>query len=765
MRWDDRCAWESGRRRVAEPATGGKRRLAWWLLACTLAGWSLWQAEDHYFRPASSRTSAAAQEPPVPALAPKGPNDGEAVKQAFHFVVPLPITGDVERKVRQRVEQALRKVVEGPPRAIFMFEFRAADQGAEESSYGAALDLARFLSGERLARVRTVAWLPQSVKGHAVLVVLACEQIVMGDEAELGSAGIADKEGIDQKLRRTYADVADSRRTVPAAVAVGMLDPAVEVYAVTLVGNKGTRFETADELERLRKEGLVARADTLFAANQEHLLDAATMRKYGFATHVANSRRALADQLEIPRGGWQEDLVPEEGWRPIRVDLHGPIHREGVNRLLRTLDDTIRQRPVDFLVLVIRSAGGDLGQSHRLAERLAELAASVHTVAYVEQARGDAALVALSCRELVMHPEARLGGPGERDLSAADLDTLRPRLIELFHKQGRDWSLPVGLLDGRVQVQRYSDRTSGEVRYLCSEELQALEGGVGRWQVQGNPLRLGDGLTAAEAEELGLSGGQATDFPQVAQRYQLAKGLEPLRANWALEFIEWLADPRIAGVLLFVGGFALLFEMSTPGLGAPGFVSLVCFLLFFWSQFLHGTAGWLEVLLFVGGLLCLAIEFLALPGLGVFGVGGAAMVIASIVLASQTFVIPRNPYQLRQFPVSLAILAAGMAGGVVSVAILRRFLHRTPLVNQMLLEPPQVSQSEERARRESLVMWDHLLGQKGVAVSPLVPAGKVQFGDQIVDCVSNGELIARGTMVEVEEVTGNRVVVRRAEVS
>jgi membrane protein implicated in regulation of membrane protease activity len=41
----------------------------------------------------------------------------------------------------------------------------------------------------------------------------------------------------------------------------------------------------------------------------------------------------------------------------------------------------------------------------------------------------------------------------------------------------------------------------------------------------------------------------------------------------------------------------------------------------------------------------------------------------------------------------------------------------------------------------------------------------VQFGDQIVDCVSNGELIAKGTTVEVEEVTGNRVVVRRAEVS
>jgi membrane-bound ClpP family serine protease len=702
--------------------------------------------------------SAEAQE-----RAPAPQEAGEGVKQAFHVVVSLPITDEVARKVRQRVEQALRRVAEGPQRPLLVLEFRGAGPEADASAYGAAVELARFLSGESLAGVRTVAWLPQSVKGHAVLVVLACEQVVMGAKAELGAAGITEKQGIGEVLRRTYAAIAESRRTLPVPVALGMLDPALEVYAVALVGNKGTRFETGDQLERLRQEGSVARADTLFVAQQEHVLDAATMRKYGFATHLADSRRALAAQLKIAASAWQEDLVPEGGWRPVRIDLHGPIHREGVNRLLRTLDDTLRSRPADFLVLVIRSAGGDLGQSHRLAEKLVELASSVHTVAYVEEARGDAALVALSCRELVMHPDARLGGPGERNLLAADLDALRPRLIELFHKQERDWSLPVALLDRRLQVQRYSDRVSGEIRYFCAEELEGLEGDVGRWQPQGNPLRLEDGLTAAEAEELGIAVGQAAAFAQFAQKYQISKTLEPERANWALEFLEWLADPRIAGALLFVGGFALLFELSTPGLGLPGFVSLLCFLLFFWSQFLHGTAGWLEVLLFVGGLACLALEVFALPGFGVFGLGGTAMIIASIVLASQTFVIPSNPYQLRQFPISLAILAAGMAGGIVAVAVFRRLLPRTPFVSQMLLEPPQAGQDEERSRREALVSWDHLLGRRGVAVSPLVPAGKVQFGDQIVDCVSNGELIAKGTPVEVEEVAGSRVVVRRVE--
>jgi membrane-bound ClpP family serine protease len=260
---------------------------------------------------------------------------------------------------------------------------------------------------------------------------------------------------------------------------------------------------------------------------------------------------------------------------------------------------------------------------------------------------------------------------------------------------------------------------------------------------------------------MGLTRATADNIEDVKSLYQIEGSLEAARPNWVLTFVEWLADPRIASLLLFVGGFALLFELSTPGATFPGFVALVCFLLFFWSKFLHGTADWLEILLFVGGLLCLAIEIFALPGFGIFGFGGGLMLIASIVLASQTFVLPTNAYQLRQFPVSILMMAAGMAGGVVSVLMIRRFLPDTPYFNRMLLRPPRPEEREELSRREALVTLEHLQNKRGITATPLVPAGKVQFGDDLVDCISNGELIAKGTAVVVEEVAGNRVVVRK----
>jgi membrane-bound ClpP family serine protease len=206
----------------------------------------------------------------------------------------------------------------------------------------------------------------------------------------------------------------------------------------------------------------------------------------------------------------------------------------------------------------------------------------------------------------------------------------------------------------------------------------------------------------------------------------------------------------------------MIFEFSTPGIGVPGFIAALCFLLFFWSQYLHGTAGWLEILLFIGGVLCLAREIFVLPGMGIFGIGGGLMIIVSIVLASQTFVVPTNAYQMRQFPVSLMMVASGMAGGLAAVAAIRRFLPDTPYFNRMMLKPPVGEERDALSRRESLAYFEHLHGKRGQTATPLVPAGKALFGDELVDVRSDGEFLPKGTPVIVAEVTGSIVVVRRA---
>ncbi|MDX1943996.1 MAG: NfeD family protein [Pirellulaceae bacterium] len=677
------------------------------------------------------------------------------------FDVPLPITGLVDQQVKQQVERALRKLPAGGPRPVFIFEFHPKPATAGEGSeFGRALNLARFLSGEELAPVRTVAWLPQSVKGHAVLPVLACEQIVMQKDTELGAAG-TDETAIDPTLQRGYSEIAERRRTIPPAIALGLLDKSVGVIKVTTPS--GVRYELPDEVAKLREAGMVTKEETIFQPGDPHVLTGSQMRfSLGFASHLADDKRGLASALELPPAALQKHLTPDEGWRPLRVEVTGPIHPQQVNFLLRTLQDHQRRGDFNLLFVHLRSAGGNVVQSLRLAQGIAALGPKVHSVAYVDSAaRGDAALIALACDELLVGPDAVLGGPGERSPTADELAALREPLQALSRQNDRDWSLGLALVDPDVEVFRCTRAVGGEARYLTADELLQLDD-ADQWQRAPQPLETRAGISGSVAVEIGAARAAVANFDEVKNLFQIDEEIKPLRPNWALAVVEWLADPRIAGVLLFVAWFALMFEMSTPGVGLPGFISALCFLLYFWSQFLHGTAGWLEIVLFAGGLACLGIELFILPGFGVFGAGGAIMVIASIVLASQTFVIPTNAYQLRQFPVSLLMVAAGLAGGIAAIAAVRRLLPNTPYFNRLILQPPAAEERQELARREALAAWDHLLHKRGVTTTPLVPAGKAQFGDELVDVISDGELLAKGEAVVVAQVAGSRVLVKRA---
>jgi len=53
------------------------------------------------------------------------------------------------------------------------------------------------------------------------------------------------------------------------------------------------------------------------------------------------------------------------------------------------------------------------------------------------------------------------------------------------------------------------------------------------------------------------------------------------------------------------------------------------------------------------------------------------------------------------------------------------------------------------------------VGDKGQVVSILRPVGKAKFGDAIVDVVAEAEFLEAGTKVEITEIHGNRVVVKK----
>ncbi len=681
--------------------------------------------------------------------------------------IPLPITGSADTQVKRAVEKALAEMPAKGPRGVLVFEFSSRqNQFGQGSDFGRALALARYLSSRELSAAKTVAYIPQAVKGHAVLAAMACEEIIMAPDAQIGEAGIDEpvEEPVGATLRIGYQEIANRRRTIPGEVALGMLDKNLEVLKVET--EVSPEFVLRSELDDLKKKHTIQSQKVLSRPGQLAQFSGREARELGFVKYLAADRGALAKALSLSPQALEDDPSLADDWHAVIVRLKGPIHSQSVARVERTVEDQIRDQGANFICLWIDSPGGSLSDSMNLANFLAELDRSkVCTVAYVPaEARADAALIAMACDQLVMNHEAVLGGAGAANFSPEDLQLARETLRESWGpKKSRSWSLTAALVDPNTRVFRFTHRRDGRVEYFSDAELRSQADPEG-WN-QGEEVTKAPGplvLKGDPAQELGLARHVVNDFAGFRQLYGLENELILAEPGWAEYLIGALAEPAVAWLLLLIGGAALYAELQAPGIGVGGFVAGVCFLLYFWSKHLDGTAGWLEVLLFAAGVCCILLELFVLPGSAIFGLGGGLLVIGSLVLASQTFVLPRNDYQMAQLQNSLMGLLGVGVGVVVLAMLMHRYLPHTRLFSHMMLEPPSDAELEDLAHRESMVDFEHLLGCQGVAATQLTPSGKARFDNQLVDVMADGEVISRGAEVVVVAVHGNYLVVRSA---
>lgn len=696
----------------------------------------------------------------------------------YRINVSLPIRDDSADRLCNQLKQLAVQVGEESQRrktVVLVFEGAASEAneaGANEivgndggeaaqarngrgSEFEEALRVARCITGDVTRQLKTVAYVNNDLRGHAVLVVLACDELLVAPGSSLGAASI-DEAKPDQAIKLVYQSIAASRAIIPEPAVAALADPNESLYRVTLLDG-AERFVGDVEATALRTEGKILKEEKISDAGRAAIFSGQQLRQYRWASQTVERPQDLAGQLGLDRLIEPDQVAVEV--KAVRMELRGPINSSRVRRFRSNLIAAFDARTANSVFVEIDSPGGDLSSSLELGLEVAEIAEkSGRSIGYVAgEARGDAVLVATGCKPLYMHPQAKLGASGAATINRENVLDLRTAIEELARSSGRPPALLLGLLDPSIEVYRYTQRRTGQVAYFS--ELDAENDELAKWE-RGERIELSDGLTAAQAIELGLAEGQADSAVLAATQAGLEEFPPPLSDRRVVHFVEWLGGlPWLGPLLIFVGFTAFSMEMSAPGLGIPGFVSLICFMFFFWMKFLSGTAEWLEVILFVGGALCILVEVLILPGVGVFGIGGLLMVISAILLMSQTFVIPQNPYQFGQTTRALMSVVAACVGVVMGLVALRYLLPGTPLFRHLVMPGPNSEEMLEQEQREYIVRYDTLIGETGTAVTPLRPAGKAMFGDQVVAVVSDGGLLATGDAVKVIEVHGNRIIV------
>ena len=144
-------------------------------------------------------------------------------------------------------------------------------------------------------------------------------------------------------------------------------------------------------------------------------------------------------------------------------------------------------------------------------------------------------------------------------------------------------------------------------------------------------------LTPDEAMEVGYCEGIAEEVTDVARI--VAGGNEFIIKDmdddmtWLDRLIQFLLNPLLQSIfmMMIIGG--IFVEIRTPGIGLPLLTAVVGALLYFAPGYLGHLVSYWEILLFVVGLILIAMEIFVVPGFGVCGITGIIAVVVSLAFA------------------------------------------------------------------------------------------------------------------------------------
>lgn len=197
-------------------------------------------------------------------------------------------------------------------------------------------------------------------------------------------------------------------------------------------------------------------------------------------------------------------------------------------------------------------------------------------------------------------------------------------------------------------------------------------------------------------------------------------------------------------LLLSLGFMAIAVVLLTPFKKSGAFISLISFLTYFISI---GISSVVPILLFTVGLSLILFEIL-IPDFGLVGILG----ILSLL------------FGLYQTVGDLLSLVLDLSISVILTAILVYLLiQKGYSLNSTERLVLNTASKQPHDNEKNLTKQTFYLGQVGTSQTPLRPAGKVTFHDKniTVDVLSAQGHIEAGIEVEVEKITGSKIMVKR----
>ncbi len=425
--------------------------------------------------------------------------------------------------------------------------------------------------------------------------------------------------------------------------------------------------------------------------------------------------------------------IGEERKLVYQIDIKKEI--DNTTRIyLRNGLEEAKSLGADAVLLHMNTYGGLLEAADSM--RTAILYNPIPVYVFIDNNAASAgALISIACEKIFMRKGANIG-------AATVVNQTGAALPDKYQSYMRSMIRSTAEAHGKDTIIQEKDTT-----FRWKRDPLIAEAMVDERVVVPNLIDSGKVLTftADEALEWKYCDGIAETPDEVITKYLGYNDyeLKTYKPSWEDDLKGFLMNPMLQSLLIIIIIGGIYFEMQTPGLGFPSAAAVVAAILYFAPLYIDGLAQNWEILVFILGLLLIAVEIFIIPGFGIAGISGIIFLIAGLTLS----LLNNTDFNFEEVSTkeigeaTLTVLI-GLGLGFVLMIWLSNKIGTKGMMRKVALH----KDLEDAHSSPSLTS---LIGKEGTAFTVLRPSGKVMIDNELYDGVSESGFIEKGTKVEV----------------
>jgi membrane-bound serine protease (ClpP class) len=390
----------------------------------------------------------------------------------------------------------------------------------------------------------------------------------------------------------------------------------------------------------------------------------------------------------------------------------------------------------DFIILRMNTYGGAVDAADSIRTRILNCKIPVY-VLIENNAASAGALISLACDSIYMQPGSTIGAATVVDQSGQQVPDkyqsyMRKKMRATAESNGRNPDIAEAMVDPDVEVEGISEK--GKVVTF----------------------------TTTEALKHGFCDAVLDDVSDILKRQMIEDyEITYYEQNLTEKIIGIMINPAVSGVLILIIIGGIYFELQTPGVGFPILASLIAATLYFTPLYLEGLAENWEIILFITGIILLAVEIFVIPGFGVAGVLGITAMVVGLTLSMVENVGFDFTYTSPDaVPKALTTVILAILSLIIAMFLFGKNIIETSFFRRLVL---QSNQNKSEGYVGADITEFSFVGKTGITATPLRPAGKIEIENSIHDASSDGEFIEKGENIIVTKFHGTVLMVKKVK--